>query len=249
MTSEACRSAASHRDPTSDARHSLPDTTGRLKRWSGRSRRDFLVFLALALPNLLLIAVFTYRPAVQQPLFLYAELDAGLSVGPVVGLGNYVTSLPPGSASKVLTTTAIFTAATVGGSLLLGLVVALALTRKSGRRVRAGHGLRPVRPVRRRRRASCGCSSSTRLRCPRPGSCEASACTAPSGSTISTLALVMVIIVYVWKNLGYCAGIYLAGLQAVPQDLLEAAASTAPSVAALRHGVPAAAVARLRSSC
>jgi sn-glycerol 3-phosphate transport system permease protein len=38
------------------------------------------------------------------------------------------------------------------------------------------------------------------------------------------LTLVMVIIVYVWKNMGYAAVIYLAGLQAVPKDLLEAAA-------------------------
>jgi sn-glycerol 3-phosphate transport system permease protein len=32
-----------------------------------------------------------------------------------------------------------------------------------------------------------------------------------------------VIIVYVWKNLGFTAVIYLAGLQAIPKDLYEAA--------------------------
>ena len=37
------------------------------------------------------------------------------------------------------------------------------------------------------------------------------------------LSLVMVIIVYVWKNLGYCAVVYLAGLQSLPQDVMEAA--------------------------
>ena len=36
-------------------------------------------------------------------------------------------------------------------------------------------------------------------------------------------ALVMVIIVYLWKNVGYVALIYLAALQSVPRDLLEAA--------------------------
>jgi sn-glycerol 3-phosphate transport system permease protein len=38
------------------------------------------------------------------------------------------------------------------------------------------------------------------------------------------LSLMMVIIVYIWKNLGYAAVIYLAGLQAVPRDLMDAAA-------------------------
>lgn len=35
--------------------------------------------------------------------------------------------------------------------------------------------------------------------------------------------LPMLIIVYLWKNVGYVALIYLAALQAVPTDLLEAA--------------------------
>jgi sn-glycerol 3-phosphate transport system permease protein len=37
-----------------------------------------------------------------------------------------------------------------------------------------------------------------------------------------SLSLTMVVIVYVWKNMGYAAVIYLAGLQAIPRDLLEA---------------------------
>ena len=36
-------------------------------------------------------------------------------------------------------------------------------------------------------------------------------------------ALPMLIIVYLWKNVGYVALIYLAALQAVPKDLVEAA--------------------------
>ena len=36
-------------------------------------------------------------------------------------------------------------------------------------------------------------------------------------------ALFMVIIVYVWKNLGYCAVVFLAGLQSIPKELIEAA--------------------------
>jgi sn-glycerol 3-phosphate transport system permease protein len=46
----------------------------------------------------------------------------------------------------------------------------------------------------------------------------------PNWYTHPQWALLMVIIVYLWKNVGYVALIYLAGLQAVPRDLLEAAA-------------------------
>jgi ABC-type sugar transport system permease subunit len=38
-----------------------------------------------------------------------------------------------------------------------------------------------------------------------------------------TWAMPAVIIVYIWKNLGFTAVIYLAGLQAIPKDLYEAA--------------------------
>ena len=44
-------------------------------------------------------------------------------------------------------------------------------------------------------------------------------------------ALWMVIIVYLWKNVGYVALIYLAALQAVPRDLLDAAALDGASAA------------------
>lgn len=37
------------------------------------------------------------------------------------------------------------------------------------------------------------------------------------------MALVMVMIVYVWKNLGYCAIVYLGGLQSLPAEVLQAA--------------------------
>jgi ABC-type sugar transport system permease subunit len=39
----------------------------------------------------------------------------------------------------------------------------------------------------------------------------------------TTWAMVAVIIVYIWKNVGFSTVIYLAGLQAIPKDLYEAA--------------------------
>ena len=56
-----------------------------------------------------------------------------------------------------------------------------------------------------------------------PGCCAASAQQSPQWINDPQLSLVMVIIVYVWKNLGSCAVVYLAGLQSLPQDVMEAA--------------------------
>ena len=49
-------------------------------------------------------------------------------------------------------------------------------------------------------------------------------------------AMPMVIIAYVWKNLGYSVVVFLAGLQSIPQDLYEAArVDGASAFSRLRH--------------
>ena len=193
-------------------------------RFSRRARRDYLVFLALATPNLLLIALFTYRPLLQNIYYSTLNWTLGSPVATPVGLGNYREFLTSPSTQGVLLTTAVFTVATVGGSMVLGLLIALALNK----RVRGvgfarasvfspfvlsgvGVGLvwlfifDPVVGVLGYVLRLVGSSS-------------------PEWFNDPTLTLVMVIVVYVWKNLGYAAVIYLAGLQSVNKDLLEAAA-------------------------
>ncbi|MHA7222078.1 carbohydrate ABC transporter permease [Arthrobacter sp. RHLT1-20] len=192
-------------------------------RWSARTRRDFLVFLALALPNLILIAVFTYLPLVNNIYYSTLDWTLGSASATVVGFENYITFFTSADAAKVLGTTAVFTLVTVGGSMLLGLLVALALN--SGVRgttfarsavfapyVLSGVGVGLVwlfifDP-------GYGVLASL-LR----GVGQQS----PQWINDPQLSLVMVIIVYVWKNLGYCAVVYLAGLQSLPQDVMEAA--------------------------
>jgi sn-glycerol 3-phosphate transport system permease protein len=194
------------------------------RRFTTRSRRDYLIFLALATPNLVLIALFTYRPLLSNIYYSTLNWTLGSQVATPVGLGNYKEFFTSPDAKSVLVTTAIFTVATVGGSMALGLLVALALNR----RVRGvgfaraavfapfvlsgvGVGLvwlfifDPVVGV---------VGYVLRL----VGSHS------PQWFNDPTLTLVMVIIVYVWKNVGYAAVIYLAGLQSINKDLLEAAA-------------------------
>ncbi|GAB4099319.1 sugar ABC transporter permease [Sinomonas halotolerans] len=212
----------------------------RRPRISARSRRDFWVFLALALPNLVLIAVFTYRPLFANIQYSFLDWTLGSPTARQIGLENYAMFFGSEDAPRVLGTTAVFTVFTVGLSMVLGLAVALALNAKvpgttfarsavfapyvlSGVGVGLvwmfifdpGYGL--LAWVLR----GLGASS-------------------PEWFNDPQLALAMVIIVYVWKNLGYCAVVYLAGLQSLPKDVMEAAAldGAGPTRRFLSMGLP-----------
>jgi sn-glycerol 3-phosphate transport system permease protein len=200
-----------------------PRALARRRGLSARNRRDYLVFLAFATPNLLLIALFTYRPLLSNIYYSTLNWTLGAKVATPVGLGNYREFFSSPDTGRILTTTAVFTVATVGGSMALGLLVAVALNKRMrgvgfaraavfSPFVLSGVGVGlvwlfifdPVVGVLGALLRLVGASS-------------------PQWFNDPTLSLVMVIIVFVWKNLGYAAVIYLAGLQSINKDLLEAA--------------------------
>ncbi|UKA57794.1 carbohydrate ABC transporter permease [Arthrobacter sp. FW306-2-2C-D06B] len=205
-----------------DTAHAVP-APQRRGRWSGRTRRDFFVFLALALPNLALIAVFTYLPLINNMYYSTLDWTLGSTSATVVGFENYVNFFTSSDAPQVLGTTLVFTVVTVGGSMVLGLLVALALNAKVrgttfarsavfAPYVLSGVGVGLVwlfifDP-------GYGVLSWLLRGIGQPS---------PQWINDPQLSLVMVIIVYVWKNLGYCAVVYLAGLQSLPKDVMEAA--------------------------
>lgn len=192
-------------------------------RWSSRTRRDFLVFLAFALPNMILIAVFTYLPLFNNIYYSTLDWTLGSASATVVGFENYVTFFTSSDAAKVLGTTAVFTLVTVGGSMVLGLLVALALnSRIRGTTFARSAVFAPY--------VLSGVGVGlVWLFIFDPGYgvlawlLRGIGQQSPQWINDPQLSLVMVIIVYVWKNLGYCAVVYLAGLQSLPQDVMEAA--------------------------
>jgi len=209
---------------TTTAASARPVLRRRPRRWGSRNRHDYLVFLGFAAPNILLIAAFTYRPLLSNVYYSTLNWTLGAATATQIGLGNYATLFTSPDSVLILETTALFTIATVGGSMVLGLLIALALNRKvrGGGVARAavfspfvlsgvGVGLLwvfifdPTTGLLAALLRNVGLAS-------------------PQWFNNPTLSLVMVVIVYVWKNMGYAAVIYLAGLQAVPKDLLEAAA-------------------------
>lgn len=192
-------------------------------RFTARDKRDFPIFLLFALPNILLILAFTYRPLLTNIYYSTLDWTLGSKYATPIGLGNYKEFFNDPDSIGVLKTTAIFTVATVGGAMILGLLLATVLNRSLRGRTLAratvfapyvlsgvGIGLvwvfifDPVTGV-----------LGAILR--------SSGGTSPNWFTDPKLSLTMVVIVYIWKNTGYCAVIYLAAMQAIPKDLLEAA--------------------------
>ncbi|WP_354153321.1 carbohydrate ABC transporter permease [Pseudarthrobacter sp. S3] len=200
-----------------------PPMRRRPRHWSGRARRDFFVFLALALPNLVLIAVFTYRPLISNIYYSTLDWTLGSASATVVGLDNYVTFFSSNDATKVLGTTAVFTLVTVGGSMILGLLIALALNSKVRGTTFARSAVFAPYVL-----SGVGVGLVW-LFIFDPGYgvlawiLRGLGQQSPQWINDPQLSLVMVILVYIWKNLGYCAVVYLAGLQSLPQDVMEAA--------------------------
>ena len=185
--------------------------------------RNWLLFAVLAGPNIALLVVFTYRPLMQSFFYSTLQWNLGSSTAIPIGLGNYVAWFSDPGTPRTLVITAVFTLATVGGGMVIGMLLALLLNRK----LRLGGVARTVvvAPY-----VLSGVAIGLLwlfVFDPNFGVLSALlrvvGIASPDWYTDPEWALAMVIIVYLWKNVGYVAIIYLAGLQAVPRDLLEAA--------------------------
>jgi sn-glycerol 3-phosphate transport system permease protein len=189
-----------------------------------RRRREALVFLALAVPNLALIGVFTYRPLFLNIYYSTLDWTLGSPTATPIGLANYREFFSSPDARQVLWVTAVFTVCTVVGTMVLGLLVALGLNK----RVR-GAGFARATVFSPFVLSGVGVGLAwLYIFDPTVGALGAVlrdvGVRSPEWFNNPHLSLMMVIIVYIWKNLGYAAVIYLAGLQAVPRDLMDAAA-------------------------
>ena len=189
-----------------------------------RRRSALLWFLLLAGPNVALLLVFVYRPLIQSFYLSTLQWNLGSPVARSIGLGNYVELFTSRNFTQVVTTTVVFTVATVGGAMLLGLGLAVLLNQKL-----RGRGF--ARTVAFAPYVLSGFAVGILwlfIFDPRYGLMREVlgwvGASSPQWYTQRPWPLVMVIVVYLWKNLGYVALIYLAGLQSVPQDLKDAAA-------------------------
>lgn len=195
---------------------------------AGRRRpgrwREYLMFVALVAPNFLLLAVFSYWPVLYN---FYLSITDWNMISPVkryVGLDNYLDLLTADEFHDALGNTAYFMVGVVGGGLVLGLAVALLLNR-------ALRGRNLVRTAVFAPHVLSGAAVGLAwvfIFDPNYGLSrfffEAVGRSSPAWLTDSGWALWAVVVVYLWKNTGFAAIVYLAGLQGLPKDLYESAA-------------------------
>lgn len=186
--------------------------------------RNLAIFVLLAGPNVALLLIFVYRPLVLSFYYSLLQWNMGSSVARFVGLQNYVSWFTNPHTPTIMGTTAVFAVATVGGSIVIGLLMALLLNRRL-----VGRGL--ARTVAFAPYVLSGIAVGMLwlyIFDPRYGLLSTLlrgiGLSSPQWYTTAPWALIMIIIVYLWKHVGYVALIYLAGLQGIPQDLRDAAA-------------------------
>jgi sn-glycerol 3-phosphate transport system permease protein len=188
-----------------------------------RSSKNWSLFLLFAGPNILLILAFIYYPLAMNLYFSTLDWRLGAPRADPVGLANYQRFFTSPSGLEVWRVTGIFTAGAVLGSMILGLLIALVLNKKIPGRtfartavfspyVLSGVGVALVWMF---------------IFDPQRGALmfilDRFGIDSPQWFLDPDANLLMVIVVYVWKNLGYCAVVFLAGLQSIPRDLIESA--------------------------
>ena len=188
-----------------------------------RESREWLTFLAFVAPNLFLLALFSYWPLVQSAYLSFVEWDMISPEKLWVGLDNWKLVLTDKSFHQILGNTLVFTLGSVGGTLLLGLSIALLLNQRLAGR----SGARTVLFAPTVLPGAAIALVWVYMFDPNWGLIKAVlawfSVASPRWLTDPRSAMAAVIIVYVWKNVGYSVVIFLAGLQGIPKELYEAA--------------------------
>jgi ABC-type sugar transport system permease subunit len=188
-----------------------------------RFDREWLLFLAFVAPNLFLLAVFSYWPLIQNVGLSFVEWDMISPDKRFVGLANWTAVLGDGRFWQIALNTVVFTVFSVGGTLVIGLGLALLLNQP----LRGRDGARTVLFIPTVLSGAAVAVVWYFIFDPSWGLIRiflgVVGLPSPRWLVDGHWALPAVIIVYVWKNVGYCAVIYLAGLQSIPKELYEAA--------------------------
>ena len=188
-----------------------------------REWRDWLLFVALVGPNLALFGLFNYRPLLYNAWLSLHEWDFLSPVKIWVGFDNYVDTFRDPDFGRILGNTVFMTGGSVALTLILGLGLALLLNQKLvGRNAARGALFAPY--------VLSGAAVAVVwvfIFDPNYGLIRnlllPFGLQGPNWLRDSSWAMPAVIIVYVWKNVGYSLVIFLAGLQAIPRELYEAA--------------------------
>jgi sn-glycerol 3-phosphate transport system permease protein len=192
-----------------------------------RPRRDTLksgaLFVLLVGPNVALLVLFIYRPLADNIRLSFFDWNISDAGAQFVGLSNYAEWFTRSDTRQIVLNTAVFTVAAVIGSMVLGLVLAMLLDQPlRGRNLARATLFAPFVIS----GAAIGLAAQFVFD-PHFGLVQdllhRIGVGVPDFYQDPHWALFMVTVTYIWKNLGYTFVIYLAALQGVRRDLLEAA--------------------------
>jgi ABC-type sugar transport system permease subunit len=174
-------------------------------------------------PNFFLLGAFSYWPLIYQAYLSLTRWNMISPTKPFVGLDNYNYMVTGSEFYQVVFNTFYFTVAILVGSIVLGIALAVLLDQPMRGRTAAraiifapyvlsgaaiglvwAYIFDPVYGLMRIFLNAFGIAS-------------------PNWLVDTSWAMPAIIIVYLWKNVGYSAVIYLAGLQNIPRELYEAA--------------------------
>lgn len=209
----------------SPARAESPGDSAALVRKAKRNRhKEWLLAAALLAPNLILLAVFTYRPLLDNIRLSFFNWNISSPTSTFVGLDNYVEWFSRDDTKTIVLNTLVFTFFAVIGSMVIGLALALLLNQNTkGRNFARSVVFAPY--------AISGAAIGIAFQFvfdPNFGLIQELlgwfGVDSPNFYAVPGWAMFMVTFTFVWKNLGYTFVIYLAALQGLDKELDEAAA-------------------------
>ncbi|EUA09370.1 binding--dependent transport system inner membrane component family protein [Mycobacterium kansasii 732] len=170
-----------------------------------------------------LLLLFIYRPLADNIRLSFFDWNVSDPKADYVGFSNYAEWFARDDTRQIVLNTAVFTTAAVVGSMVLGLVLAMLLDQPlRGRNLVRSMVFAPFVIS----GAAVGLAAQFVFD-PHFGLVQdllaRIGVDVPNFYQDARWAMFMVTVTYVWKNLGYTFVIYLAALQGVRRDLLEAA--------------------------
>jgi len=205
--------------------HPPPRTrTAPVRQGAPRRRLRLNTAYLFVAPSVVLIAVFIAEPIVQSGWMSLHKWTVGASSNPFVGLANYRALWHDPRFWNVLRVTVVYTAAVTVGQVLLGLAIAARLRRTTwfSSLLRTAYFFPYIASL-----VVVGIVWKFLLD-PQVGLVnawlsEVGVTSPPNWLQSTALALPTVIVVGLWKNVGFTMIVLLAGMQQVPRDLYEAA--------------------------
>lgn len=188
-----------------------------------RLNKEWIVFLIFVFPNLALFAIFTFWPMIRAFYLSTVRWDMISPTKTNVGLDNYRYLYHNDEFRETLWNSVYFTIGSIGGTLILGLAAALLLNLP----LRGRDGVRAAVFAPNLLSGAAISIIWVYIFDPRFGLVKSFlgwfGLTSPAWLQDPQWAMPAIIIVSIWKGLGFATVIYLAGMQGIPKDLYEAA--------------------------